>query len=223
MSSEDYSYAENYFSEPAPQEQPIQEAPVQQPQAPQVDYQQQLATVMQELNQLKANPLQSLGYQPIQQKPQFDPEAEATAKKFLEMQGVMTEEKFQSIQRDTAAQEAGYYNARHIESEYDSLFFKAQQTNNAQQIAELNRIGQLYGTNPRMAIQAFKKFQEGSQSASLPQQSQTFGHVPSQQQAQSKPRFNSIDEFNAFRMQNPQEGEKLMRDWIEKKISPIPM
>lgn len=229
MSTDDY--AQDYFSEPqdsqqqaqyqqSEYQQPSQQQQVQQP--PQYVSVEQYNALQQQLQQLQSNPLQGLGYQPVPKGPEFDPERVATAKQFLQAEGVMTKADFQEFQQEMAAQEAGYHNAEHAVSAYRSFYYDAQAKNDTQKIAELNQIAQIFETNPRQAIKAFQALSQRAQNAALPQQSQTFGHVPSQQQAQSKPRFNSMEEFNAFRTSNPAEGEQLMRDWIEKKISPIP-
>jgi hypothetical protein len=226
MSVDDY--ASDYFAPEEGSQQSSYEGDSQQPvQAPQpappaTVSLEQFNQLQQQLAALQANPLQSIGYQPVQQNtPQWTPEQEKLSKQFLEAQGVVTREDLRQERISMAAEAAGYVNREHLEATFNSVYFEAHKGNNTQQIAELQRIANVYDSNPAAAIKAFEKFKSSQSQA--PTQSQSFGHVPSQNpaQSQSAPRFSNAQEFNSFRQSNPAEGERMMKDWIEKKIAPF--
>lgn len=151
----------------------------------------------------------------------FDPQAVEAQKHFLQQEGYMTKadyqaemQKQQSAMRDSAAMEHGFVNSQHVESVFNNAWFTAQKNNDTQTQAQLKSIGQMYGVNPRLAIQKFNEFQSKAQSGSAPVTNQTLGHSTSAQPSSNQPRFNSWQDFQAYKQQNPVEYGKLMQAWM---------
>ncbi len=235
MSTDEYE--SNYFSdEPASNEGYTQTAPEQQAQPAETQQTgpsiEQLTGVIQqlqsELANVKANPLASLGYQPIQQQGRFNNEDPAVkeAREFLQAQGVLTKESLTTMLADEAREEsavnAGFENSQHLAANFWNEFYS---TNSPQTKAELQNLYNLYESgskaNIAKAVKGFKDYQERKQSGSIPAQSQTFGRVPQNQPAQQSPvpRFKSANEFNGWlRTQDPVKQRQVMMDWQAGKI-----
>ena len=182
-----------------------------------------------QLQALQANPLQSLGYQPIQQnQDRFNPQDPAVqqAKEFLQAQGVMDKnslvEYLAAETREEVALNAGYENSHHLETAFNSLLYDAK---TPQAKAELASIAQLYNSGSRAgiakAVKAFTDYKQRSQNQIVG--NQTFGHVPQSQNTQNNsqvPKFRSVNEFNGWlRTQDPAKQRAIYADWQSGKIS----
>ena len=177
--------------------------------------------------QLSQNPLQSLGYQPIQKENNFDPEAVAQAKQFLEMQGVVTKADLEEhYQKETEryqnmiASEAGYVDSEHVIADYKLAVYNAQKAGDAQKIAELTQVAQLWDRNPKAAIQAFQKATQKNNISS-----QEFGNLPNgnPQQSNQAPRFASVGEYHQWKASQIAAGKAdkvraFEADWLAGKV-----
>lgn len=235
MSIDDNSYFdssnESYQDEssnPSGQDNTAQPAPT----GPTIE---QLSGVIQslqsEIGNLKANPLASLGYQPIQQPgSQYDPETLREAQEFLKAQGVMTRDSYAEMvateTREEAALNNGFQNSQHLAANFWGEYYQA---NNPQTKAELESLLNLYESGSRAniqkAVQGFKSFNERKQQNSQPLQNQTFGRVPQQNtQSQSSGSWpfgktGGAQEYNSWkRTADPQMVRQLEQKWMSGQI-----
>lgn len=227
-------YATSYFADETEQPQEANLAPrqeqIQQAQPTQPSYEQLLQgyqTLQSQFEQLKANPLASLGYQPIQQGGnRFNPEDPAVkeAREFLQAQGVLTKdalaEQLAQEAREEFALNHGYENTQHLAADFWGQYYAAK---SPQAKAELEGLMNLYESGNRAniakAIKGFNDYKQRSQNTVS--QSQSFGHVPQGQAVQqsSVPRFRSANEFNGWlRTQEPAKQRQIMADWQAGKI-----
>jgi hypothetical protein len=214
MSTDDY--AEDFFQGETDQtpsyEDGNQTVSQQPPPPPSVSFE-QFSALQAELAALKANPLQSIGYQPVQQnQPKWTPDQEAVSKAFLEAQGVVTKQDLLNERINDAAEANGFAGKEHVESAFRAEWYGALQSQNTQKQAELKQLASLYDSNPRAAIKAFKQMQDRP---TAPLQNQSFGHVPSNgQQTRQQPRFANNQEFLAYGRSNPVEFKQIYDEWM---------
>jgi hypothetical protein len=185
-----------------------------------------------EIGTLKANPLASLGYQPIQQpSSQYDPASLKEAQEFLKAQGVMTKDSYTEMAANETREEAainnGFQNSQHLAANFWGEYYSA---NNPQVKAELESLLNLYESGSRVniqkAVQGFKSFNERKQQNSQPLQNQTFGRVPQQQNTQSQSsggwpfgKTNGPQEYNSWRRTaDPQMVRQLEQKWMSGQI-----
>lgn len=221
-------YATNYFADEQPETIEAGGYEQQQPQQEQASYEQLLQgyhALQQQFEQLKANPLASLGYQPVQQAAsRFNPDAAKEAEAFLDYKGVLTKdslaEHLANEAREEFAVNNGYQNTQHLAADFWGQYYAAK---SPQAQAELQSLMSLYESGNRAniakAIKGFNDYKQRSQNTVL--QSQSFGHVPQGQAVQqgSVPRFKSANEFNGWlRTQEPAKQRQIMADWQAGKI-----
>ena len=127
-----------------------------------------IQSLQSKLSSLEANPLASLGYQPIQQpSSQYDPTSLKEAQEFLKAQGVMTKDSYTEMvaseTREEAAINNGFQNSQHLAANFWGEYYS---TNNPQAKAELESLLNLYESGSRVniqkAVQGFKSFNEMS-------------------------------------------------------------
>jgi hypothetical protein len=215
MSDDDYFYDDS--SSESQEQAPIEQAP----QAPTVSYE-QFQALQQQLQELQSNPLKQMGYERIQQQSnRFDPSDPNVrgATEFLQAQGVMTREAYRAERCEELAVENGYVSEDHLVSTFKTEYFGAKDPIAK---AELQKIDQLYLRAPAQAIKEFKSYLD-KKSSNIPQ-NQSYGHVPNsnnQAPSQNGTQFNSMEEFNSFRRNNPVKGEEYMRRWMQSGNPPF--
>jgi hypothetical protein len=220
MSTDEYS---SYFEEPADNNQSENYQDQEPSQPPYEQLAQSFQALQAQMQALQANPLQSLGYQPIQP-PQgrFNPEDPAVkeAREFLQAQGVLTQDALKETLANQSQEEFavshGWENTQHLAADFWNHYYSAK---SPQAKAELDSLNNLYGSGNRANIaKAVKGFQEyKTRSQSQVTGSQTFGHVPQGQNTQNNsqvPRFKSANEFNGWmRNQDPAKQREIYANW----------